>query len=386
MKQPLYLDYNASTPLDPLVAEQMRATFFTHFGNPASKTHSFGVYAEELVNLAREEVAEVIGATPEEIIFTSGATESNNLALLGIVRAAFRRGLKQAHIISVKSEHPSVLEPLEQLEMEGARISLLEVDSKGIVAPESLEDALCSDTILVSIMLANNEIGVIHDIESLSKLCKAKDIPFHCDATQAIGKISVNVKKLDLDFLSLSAHKVYGPKGVGALFVRKKIPKVPLEPLFFGGGHEAGMRAGTLNVPGIVGIGKSCSLARQRLDETRKHLEASSKLMLDTLSDRLNDLTLNGPERNRLPGNLNLRFEKVPSSRLLSKIRSKLAISVSSACASQEGKGSHVLRAIGLEQEQRDSSIRIGIGRSTTKEEVLFACETLIEAVNSIRT
>lgn len=383
---PIYLDNNATTSVAPEVLEAMLPAFTQHFGNPASKTHSFGWYAEELVEIAREQVADLIGATRDEIVFTSGATESDNLAIKGVAFAQ-RDELKERpfHLLCVKTEHRAVLDPIQELSNFGFQGEFLDVNSEGELSPEIFEKALLPQTLLASVMLANNEIGVVHDIQGLTEITKNRNILFHCDATQALGKIPVNVKELGVDLLSLSAHKLYGPKGVGALYVRRASPKLVLEPLFHGGGHEQGLRSGTLNVPAIVGLGKACSIAKERLEEDRKLLASLTEMLLVGLQAKLSGVLINGPLKNRLPGNLNLALEGIDNVSLVGAISPKLALSVSSACTSQMRKASHVLQALGFEESRWHSSIRIGLGRFTTEEEVNFAIDVLVEAVNKLR-
>ena len=380
---PVYLDNNATTPVDEKVLEEMLPTFSKHFGNPASKTHSFGWFSEELVKIARERVASLINADPNEIIFTSGATEANNLAIKGVVLI---KPAQEARVVSVLTEHRSVLDPLEYLRGLGAEVILLSVNKDGALNEEQFINSLTPKTVIVSIMLANNEIGVIHDISKLVSEAKkkVKHVIFHCDATQALGKIEVDVKKLGVDLLSVSAHKVYGPKGVGALYVNQRTVGSSLIPLFHGGGHEHNFRSGTLNVSAIVGFGKACEIVKGRLSEDAEKLKRQCALLLKGLEEKLDNVVVNGPLKNRLPGNLHLSFRGIESGHLIANINGKLAVSATSACTSQMGKASHVIAALGLEDDIKKSGIRIGVGRFTTDEEIEFAAGVLVEAVKKL--
>ena len=377
----MYLDYNATTPLDPEVFAEMRPVFESHFGNPASTTHPFGWYAEELILLARERVAASINADKNDVVFTSGATESNNLAIFGVAEAH-----GSGHIISAETEHKAVLDPLDELEKRGFEISLLKVNSQGHIDLKDLENALRKTTILVSLMLANNEIGTIHQTESISKICADAGIVFHCDAVQALGKIDLDVDRLGADLISISGHKCYGPKGTGALYIRRKKPKLDLRPQLFGGGHEGGLRSGTLNVPGCVGLGKACQLAKIRREKDSEHLRTLGAKAWHTIQANFPKAKLNGCTEKRLPGNLNILLPGVSSARLIGKINTKVALSTSSACQSASLKPSHVLSAIGLNREEQESSIRMGLGRMTSSEELEYALEVILETANLIRT
>ena len=383
MNTPVYLDNNASTPVDPQVIKEMLPVLEKHHGNPSSSTHPFGWYAAELVEIARERVASLVGANKEEIIFTSGATESNNTALRGLVKGITKSDILP-RLLSATTEHKAVLDPLSDLKAEGCKVELLDVDEQGEIDKEDFDKALAEGVDAVSLMLGNNEIGNLHDIESLAKEAKKSGIAFHCDATQALGKVPIDVKKLGIGLLSLSSHKVYGPKGVGALYVEKKT-KPLLKPIISGGGHEAGLRAGTLNVPAIVGFGMACSLAKNFLERDEKKLRELSDLFLNKLSQSKHPFFLNGPKENRLPGNLNFGFEGVKSDQLIAKIFTKVALSSSSACSSGNKEGSHVLKALGLPKNKILSSLRVGLGRFNTQEEVEFACELLLKAVDEIK-
>ncbi|MCB0345225.1 MAG: cysteine desulfurase [Bdellovibrionales bacterium] len=386
MQTPVYLDNQATTPVDPRVFAAMRPLYETHFGNASSSTHRHGWYVEELVTLAREQVAELISAKPEEIIFTSGATESNNLALFGTCRAQLSRSPKQnTTVISASTEHRAVLDPLAKLKSDKCEIKLLAPNKDGLIEPEVLQAAVSPECTLVSLMLGNNEIGVINDIASLAAVCRENGSLLHCDAAQAAGKIPVDVKALGVDLLSISAHKLYGPKGIGALFVRASLPKSSIEPIMFGGGQEQGLRSGTLNSPAIVGFGEACRLAKIELEQEGKRLQLLATRLFESLSNSLGGVQLNGAQSNRLPGSLNLSFEGVESAELLGKLSPHLSLSSTSACSSGHGKGSHVLKALGLTEARQRSSIRIGIGRFNTEEDITFASEQIRSAVKELR-
>lgn len=382
MKNIIYLDNNATTALDPEVLEEMLPTFSKHYGNPASKTHAYGWYAEELVAIARERVAALIKASPEEIIFTSGATESINLALKGLSE----NQTAKTKIISSRTEHRASLDTFEHLAKKGLVTNYLPLNIKGEISFEELEAAIDKETFLVSLMLANNEIGTLHKISELTKLTKYRGLAFHCDATQALGKGKVEVDDLGVDLLSISAHKIYGPKGIGALYIRKKSSASRLQAQIHGGAHELGFRSGTLNVPGIVGFGKACELAKYRLENDSAHLKKLAQLFYQSLAKEVAGISLTGPRlEERLPGNLNIRIAGVKNTKLLAKTNSKLAYSLSSACTAAQKKPSHVLSAIGLSKEEQEESIRIGIGRFNTVEEIERAVEILISVITEIR-
>lgn len=383
MKKPVYLDYNATTPVDPLVIEALVPVMREHFGNAASKTHAHGWHAEELVQVAREKTAKLINAGTRDVIFTSGATEACNLAIKGLF---FGGHIKVGdEIVTATTEHKAVLEPIHWLEKQGVKIKILPVDKEGNLSAESLAAALNDKTRLVSLMLANNEIGTLSPIQKFSALCrKYPQILFHCDATQAVGKIPVDVKALDVDLLNLSAHKFYGPKGVGALFVRPEIKHSKLAPLIHGGTHEDGLRAGTLNTPGIVGLGKAAELAAARMSADNVQISKLSAELLAQIENKIPAAILNGPRKNRLSGNINLFFPGTDSATLLGSISHQLSLSASSACTSGSQSPSHVLAAIGLDVAAQRASVRIGIGRTTTQEEITFAAEVLEKAVKEL--
>lgn len=365
----IYLDNNSTTPLAPEVIETMTDVLKKHFGNPASSSHSFGWFAEELVSIAREQVASLIHAQPEEIVFTSGATESNNLVLKGL--------LPCRRVLSSPSEHKSILDPLTHIAKRGVEIDYLPLDTLGHIATRDFEICLERKPSLVSLMLANNEVGTIHDCAHLFALAKSSGALTHCDATQALGKIEIDVSALGADFVSLSAHKVYGPKGVGALYVNPLSASFLTNPLLHGGGHEHGLRSGTLNVPGIVGFGKACEIASQRLSLDRVHLESLGTKMHRGLKKAFPEILLNGSSEYRLPGNLNFSIPGVKSDQLIGALSTTLAISSSSACQSNDAQASHVLRALGFDKDRLQQAFRLGIGRYTSEDEIEFAIEAI---------
>jgi len=383
MHLPIYMDNQATTPLDPRVLEAMMPWLTTKFGNAASRSHSFGWEAEAAVDQAREQVAALIGASAKEIVFTSGATESDNLALKGIAEAYRERG---NHVITQVTEHKAVLDTCRHLEKSGCRLTYLPVDSDGLIRLEDLRRAMGDKTILVSIMAANNEIGVIQPIAEIGEICRERNVFFHSDAVQAVGKIPIDVNAMRIDALSLSAHKLYGPKGVGALYVRRRNPKVEIAEQINGGGHERGMRSGTLNVPGIVGFGKACEIAAQEMSEEAERLRQLRDRLRDRLQSALDQVRVNGtiaPEQ-RLPGNLNMSFAGVEGEALLMGL-SDVAVSTGSACTSAALEPSYVLRALGLGDEIAHSSLRFGLGRFNTEAEVDYAASRLIEVVKNLR-
>ena len=360
VKLPIYMDNHATTQMDPRVLEEMLPYFMEKFGNSASRNHSFGWAAEEGVETARERIAKLVGATTKEIIFTSGATESDNLAIKGVAEMYREKG---NHIITAVTEHKAVLDTCKRLEKYGYRVTYMPVQKDGLIDLDDLKRAMDDKTILVTIMAANNEIGVLQPIAEIGKLCRERGIIFHTDATQAVGKIPVDVNKQNIDVMSITGHKLYGPKGVGALYVRRKNPRVQLSALIDGGGHERGMRSGTLNVPGIVGLGKACALAQEEMPQE---------------SCRLAGL------RNRLPGNLNISFAYVEGESLLMGIND-IAVSSGSACTSATLEPSYVLKALGTGDDLAHSSIRFGIGRFNTEPEVDYVADRVIETVERLR-
>ncbi len=381
LKFPIYLDYHATTPVDPEVFEAMRPYFTEVFGNAASRNHEFGWTAEAAVEKARTQIAKLIGASEKEIIFTSGATESNNLAIQGTAQMLKGKG---KHIITSPIEHKAVLDTCNYLETQGFEITVLPVDKYGQVPVEELRQALRPDTILVSIMAANNEIGTINRIGEIGKLCKEKGVLFHTDAVQAAGKVPLDVEAMGIDLMSLTAHKIYGPKGIGALYVRRKNPRVRLSPLVHGGGHERGMRSGTLNVPGIVGFGKAAEVAQRRMTEDNAHLLKLRERLWEGLTKELDEIYLNGHPTERLPGNLNVSFAFVEGESLMMGMK-ELAVSSGSACTSASLEPSYVLKNIGVGEDLAHTSIRFGLGRFTTEEEIDYTIQKVVQTVKKLR-
>lgn len=377
MKSPIYLDNHATTRVDPRVFEAMRPWFCENFGNASSKSHAFGWVAEAAVEKARRQVASLLGAGEKEILFTSGATEANNLALLGGLQACASRG---NHVVTVATEHKAVLDPLKHA---SAQVSFLGVGADGRIDLGALENALQGQTVMVSVMLANNEIGVIQPISEIGRICRQRGILFHCDAAQGIGKLPFHVDEAQVDLVSLSAHKLYGPKGVGALYVRRK-PRVDLSPVQFGGSQERGLRPGTLNVPGIVGLGEACALARSEMAVEAPRTQALRNRLLEGLWQNLDGLTVNGSLEYRLPGNLNVSFEGVEGEALMLSMRD-IAVSAGSACASASLAPSHVLTALGLSDAQARSALRFGIGRFNTEEEIDYVVAQVTQQVKKLR-
>jgi len=381
MKFPIYMDYHATTPVDPRVFEAMRPYFTEIFGNAASRNHSFGWQAEDAVEKARKQIASLIGATAKEIVFTSGATESNNLAIKGVAQMYAEKG---NHIITAATEHKATLDTCKHLEKEGARITYLPLQTNGLIDFEQLRAAITDKTILISIMYANNEIGVLQPIAEIGKLCKERGVLFHSDATQAVGKVPVNVLTDNIDLLSISAHKMYGPKGVGVLYVRRKGPRVQLTAQIDGGGHERGMRSGTLNVPGIVGLGEACAIAQKEMPEESKRMAYLRDKLKDRLLAALDEVYINGTMEHRLPNNLNISFAFVEGESLLMGIND-IAVSSGSACTSATLDPSYVLKALGAGDDIAHSSIRFGLGRFNTEEEVDYVAAKVIDVVNKLR-
>lgn len=381
MKLPIYMDNHATTPVDPEVLEAMLPYFSEKFGNAASRNHGFGWEAEEGVETGRKQIADLIGASPAEIIFTSGATESDNAAIKGVAWANRHKG---NHIITCLTEHKAVLDSCHYLETQGFEVTYLPVGRDGLVDPEDVRRTITDKTILITIMYANNEIGVIHPIPEVGKIAKERGVLFHCDAVQAIGKIPVNVAEMGVGLMSLSAHKMYGPKAIGALYVRDKRPRIKLEPLIHGGGHERKLRSGTLNVPGIVGFGKACEVAGRVMEEEARRLLCLRDKLYHAIVDRLDHVELNGSYEHRLPGNLNLSFRFVEGESLLMAL-SAVALSSGSACTSASLEGSYVLKAIGVDEELAHTSIRFGLGRFNTEEEADYVADLVVEKVRRLR-
>ena len=381
--RPIYLDHHATTPLDGTVLEAMMPYLTDKFGNASSRTHAYGWEAEEAVHQAREQVAALINARPEEIVFTSGATESDNLALKGIARAYRDRG---NHIITTTTEHRAVLDSCEALEAEGFEVTYLPVDHGGLVNPEDVRRAITPLTSLISVMYVNAEIGTIAPIADIGAIAREHGVLFHSDAVQGVGKIACNVDDLRVDLMSISAHKIYGPKGIGALYVRKSHPqRIRLHPLIDGGGQERGLRSGTANVPGIVGFGKACEVCQSEWESEAIRLRCLRQRLHDGLSARIDDVFLNGHAEPRLPGNLNVSFAQVQGESLLLSMQHVAALSAGSACSSGSNEPSYVLRAIGMDNILANASIRFGLGRSTTAEEIDVVIDSLVEKVGRLR-
>jgi cysteine desulfurase len=381
VKLPIYMDYHATTPVDPRVLEAMLPYFSEKFGNAASRSHEFGWKAEEAVENARAQIARLINATPKEIILTSGATESTNLALKG---AAEIYGDKGNHVVTQVTEHKATLDTCKRLEKSGFKVTYLAVETDGRINLDALRDAFTPKTILISIMYANNEIGTIQPIAEIGKIAKERGILFHVDAAQATGKIPVDVLADGIDLLSISGHKLYGPKGVGALYVRRKNPRVQLASIIDGGGHEHGMRSGTLNVPGIVGLGKACELCQKEMQEESKKLLALRERLKDGILSGLDEVSINGSMTHRLPQSLNVSFAHVDGESLTMGIND-VAVSSGSACTSANIEPSYVLKALGLSDDMAHSSIRFGLGRFNTEEEVDYVSARVVETVKRLR-
>ena len=381
MRKPVYLDYHATTPVDPRVLEAMLPFFGERFGNAASRSHGFGWEAEKAVDLARRRVAELAGAAPREIVFTSGATESDNLAIKGVMEAYRSKG---SHLVTMATEHRAVLDPVRRLQQSGTEASILAPGRDGLLDLDLLRAAIRPDTVLVSVMAANNEIGVIQPFREIGAICRERGVLFHCDAAQAFGKIAVDVNEDNIDLMSLSAHKMYGPKGVGALYVRRRNPRVLLPAQMDGGGHEFGMRSGTLNVPGIVGFGEACAICAREMEREADRVRALRDRLKARLESALDGTAVNGSMEHRLPGNLNMSFAGVDAEALLLSLPG-VALSTGSACSSASVEPSHVLRALGIGEQSARSSVRFGLGRFNTEDEVDDAACQVIEAVRKLR-
>jgi cysteine desulfurase len=380
-KKLIYLDNNATTPVDPRVLEAMMPYFTQHFGNAASRNHPFGWAAEGAVDTAREQIADLIGADPREIIFTSGATEADNLAIKGVAEMYKRKG---NHIITLETEHKAVLDTCKKLEKEGCEVTYLKVHRNGLVDLAALEAAIRPDTILVSIMFANNEIGVVQPMKAISDICEKHKVLFMSDATQAVGKIPVNVKELGIHIIAFSGHKMYGPKGVGVLYVSRKGPRVKVTSQMDGGGHERGMRSGTLNVPGIVGMGKACELCKNEMESETERLE-KLRNKLETELMKMEEVVLNGHSEYRMPHMTNLSFKHVEGEGLLMTFNQNIALSSGSACTSASLEPSYVLKALGLGDDLAHSSLRISLGRFTTEEDIDYSIKAIRDGVNHMR-
>ena len=381
VKLPIYMDNHATTPMDPRVLEEMLPYFREKFGNAASRNHSFGWVAEEGVETARERVAKLIGATTKEIIFTSGGTESDNLAIKGVAEMYKEKG---NHIITAVTEHKAVLDSCKRLEKNGYRVTYLPIQKDGLIDLEDLKHAMDDKTILVTIMAANNEIGVIQAIAEIGKLCHERGVIFHTDAAQAVGRMPIDVIKQNIDLASISGHKMYGPKGTGALYVRRKNPSVQISAIIDGGGHERAMRSGTLNVPGIVGLGKACAIATEEMPHESCRLAGLRNRLKDRIMNRLDGCYINGSMEHRLPGNLNVSFADVEGESLLMGIND-VAVSSGSACTSAMVEPSYVLKALSVGDDLAHSSIRFGIGRFNTETEVDYVADRVVETVQRLR-
>ncbi|HTN43145.1 MAG TPA: IscS subfamily cysteine desulfurase [Nitrospiria bacterium] len=381
MKLPIYMDNHATTPMDPRVLDSMMPYFTEKFGNAASRNHSFGWEAEKAVDDARRQIAMLIHADPKEIIFTSGATESDNLALKGVVEMYREKG---NHIVTSVTEHRAILDTAKRLEKQGMQVTYLPVDKDGFVNPDEVSKAITDKTILISIMMANNEIGTVNPIAEIGRIAKSRGVLFHCDATQGVGKIPVDVEAMGIDLMSFSAHKIYGPKGVGALYVRRKNPRVRLAPILDGGGHERGMRSGTLPVPLIVGFGKACQICMQEMPEESKRLSDLRERLKEGILKSLDEVYLNGHPTKRLPNNLNLSFAYVEGESVLMGLK-EIAVSSGSACTSATLEPSYVIRALGVGSDLAHSSIRFGLGRFNTQEEVDYVIKRVVETIQKLR-
>ncbi|MBI1338437.1 MAG: IscS subfamily cysteine desulfurase [Phycisphaera sp.] len=381
VKLPIYLDNNATTPVDPRVLEAMLPYFTEKFGNAASRNHHFGWEAEDAVDTARKQVADLIGADSKEIVWTSGSTESNNLAIKG---AADMYKDKGKHIISAVHEHKAVLDPCKRLQREGYEVTFLSPNKDGIIYAEQVREVMREDTVLVTVMWANNEIGTVNEIEQIGKLCKDKGVIFHTDATQYVGKLPCDVEAAGVDLLSASAHKMYGPKGVGCLYVRRRRPRVRLSPILDGGGHERGMRSGTLNVPGIVGMGAAAEIAKNELADEAIRLKALRDKLEHGITSQLDHVYVNGHKDKRLPHTTNISFPYVEGESLMMAIK-EIAVSSGSACTSASLEPSYVLKSLGLGDDLAHSSIRFGLGRFTTEEEIDYTIDRVVTGVRKLR-
>ena len=381
IRLPIYMDNHATTPMDPRVLEEMLPYFMEKFGNAASRNHAFGWAAEEAVETSRERIAALVGATPKEIIFTSGATESDNLAIKGVAEMYREKG---NHIITAVTEHKAVLDTCKRLEKGGYRVTYLPVQKDGLIDLEDLKRAIDDKTTLVTIMAANNEIGVLQPWREIGKICRERGVLYHSDAVQAVGKVPIDVNKDNIDLMSITAHKIYGPKGVGALYVRRKNPRVQISAIIDGGGHERGMRSGTLNVPGIVGLGKACAICLEEMPKESCRMAGLRNRLRDNIMGRLDEVFINGSVEHRLPGNLNISFAYVEGESLLMGIND-IAVSSGSACTSATLEPSYVLKALGTGDDLAHSSIRFGIGRFNTEAEVDYVADRVVETVSRLR-
>jgi len=381
-RRPVYMDHHATTPMDPRVLEAMLPYFSQIFGNAASIDHEYGAEAARAVETARQQIARLINARPDEIIFTSGATEADNLAILGVAEQYADRG---NHIITCVTEHKAVLDPCRYLERRGWQVTYLPVDQQGLVDPDDVRRAITPQTVLISIMTANNEIGTLAPIADIGQIAREHEVLFHTDATQAVGHVPVDVEAMNIDLLSISAHKIYGPKGIGALYVRKRYPRVRLAPQMHGGGHERGMRSGTLNVPGIVGLGKALEIAWQEMAAEGQRLRRLRDRLWAGLQARLDNVQLNGHPTQRLPHNLSIAIPGVESRSLLVQLKHDVALSTGSACTTAKVEPSHVILALGYGEERAHCSVRFGLGRENTEADVDFVMQQLEAAVSRLR-
>lgn len=386
VETPIYLDHHATTPVDERVVEEMKPYFTEHYGNPASEDHIYGANAKKAVNQARERISKTLNSRKEEIIFTSGATESDNLAIKGAAEYAADHD-KGQHIITSETEHDAVIKVCEDLETNGFDVTYLSVDEHGQVNPETIEDAIREDTVLISVMAANNEIGTTAPLKEIGKIAKEHEVFFHTDAVQALGYLDLDVDEIGIDLMSISGHKIYGPKGIGALYVRRRNPKVKLNPLIHGGGHERGWRSGTLNVPSIVGFGKAVQLADKEMVERTQHVDELTSYMWNQLDDELDDIVLNGHPDKRIPNNLNISFTGVENKALVKNLQPDIAVSAGSACTTGTGKveASHVLQALTDDENRWHNAIRFGLGKDNTREEIEHATDEVIRIVNRLR-
>ncbi len=381
IKFPIYLDHNATTPVDERVLEAMLPYFTEKFGNAASRNHAFGWEAEKGVDLAREQMADLIGADPKEIIWTSGSTESNNLAIKGAATMYARKG---KHIITAEHEHKATLDPCKRLEKEGYEVTYLDPPLDGVITADMVKEAIREDTVLVSLMWANNEIGTINEIPEIGKICKEKGIVFHTDATQMVGKLPIDVEEAGVDLLSASGHKFYGPKGVGCLYVRRRRPRIRLTAIIDGGGHERGMRSGTLNVTGIVGMGAAAALCKAEMSDDAIRLGNLRNKLEQTITDQLDGVAINGRLDKRIPHTSNISFAWVEGESLMMAIK-EIAVSSGSACTSASLEPSYVLKSLGVGDDLAHSSLRFGLGRKTTEEEIDYTAQKVVEGVKKLR-
>ena len=380
VKYPIYMDYHATTPVDEAVFKEMIPYFTENFGNASSIDHSFGYDASVAVQTARETIANAIGCKMDEIIFTSGATESDNLALIGVMKKNKEKG---NHLITCKTEHKAILDCAKHLEENGCEVTYLSVNDKGEIDLKELESVITEKTVLISLMAANNEIGTITNLEEIGKITRKHDVLFHTDAAQAVGHIPIDVEEMNIDLMSFSSHKIYGPKGIGALYVRSMKPRVKLDSLLYGGGQERNIRSGTLNVPGIIGFAKAVEIAVEKMEEETAQCKKWTEMMLSEF-EKLGG-KLNGHPTNRLTHNLNVRFDGIESKAIINSVSKKIAISAGSACTTEEVEPSHVLLAMGLNEDQSHEAIRIGLGRLNTTEEVKIAIEEICDSVKSLK-